>query len=138
MDNNPFRNRYGRGGVAAVFAVLCLSIIAPRVNAQTIKTCTPTTPCAITWTPNTEPDMQEYRVFLRGASAGYDFDAPAVVIPHPTAQSTTVNLGTLTDGQHFLVLKAVDLAGNLSESSNELTFLYDGPPQAVTITITVP
>lgn len=136
-ERQPGIRRNLSAAICAVWCGLWLSLSAPPLQAQTIPTCSPARPCQMTWTPNSESDMQEYRVFLSTTAGAYDLARPTATIPHPNASSTTVNLGTLTDGVYFLAVTAVDQAGNMSARSNEVSFRFDGPPGAPAITITV-
>lgn len=80
------------------------------------------------WTPNTEPDMKEYRLYR------LDLGRQLIgTIPHPTAlyEFTVV----VPDGSEVLlrfVLTAVDQSNNESADSNEATYPFDQkPPDAV-------
>lgn len=103
------------------------------VEAQTIKTCSLVTPCTFTWERNIETDMKEYRVYVSQVSQAYP-TSPAKVIQHP---ATSTALGILDQGMYFVVVRAVDQAGNESGNSNELTFFYDAPPLAPVIQFSV-
>lgn len=113
---------------AVVASMVSASVAMSVAAAQTVPTCTPAVPCTIQWIPNSEPDMKEYRVLLSKTAGQYDAAKPAAVIIHPAASGSTAKVGTLDDGQHFLVVVAVDQVGNVSAYSNEVTFRFDGPP----------
>lgn len=72
-----------------------------------------------TWTPNTEPDMKEYRLYRT------DGTSPVLIgtIPHPTA---TYDFTTVApDNQDYtllFVLYAVDTANNVSLPSDPAPF----------------
>ena len=86
-----------------------------------------------TWTPNTETDMKEYRL--------YRLDPTRVLvgtIPHPTATFDFTTTGP--DGEEVLmtfVLTATDQAGNESGDSNVATFPFDQKAPAAPIGVNV-
>ena len=86
-----------------------------------------------TWTPNTETDMKEYRL--------YRLDPTRVLvgtIPHPTATFDFTTIGP--DGGEVLmtfVLTATDQAGNESGDSNVAIFPFDQKAPAAPIGINV-
>jgi hypothetical protein len=92
-------------------------------------------PLKATWTPNTETDMKEYRL--------YRLDPTRILIgtiPHPPVLPYNFTT-TAPDGSEVLmtfVLTAVDQAGNESGDSNVATFPFDqmapGVPKNVIIT----
>lgn len=104
--------------------------------------------CTIEWdepTTNTDStpltDLKEYRIWL-AVTAGAFTGAPTVVVPAPKAAPgpgsvLTWSCAGLTDGQKWLTVRAVDLAGNESanaavdpatggSTANGLPFVYDG------------
>jgi len=104
-------------------------------EAQTVPVCTPAQPCTLEWNANAEPDMQEYRVFISRTSGQYDLTQPARVIQHPGTSGDTAGIGALAEGPHFVVITAVDQSGNMSGLSNEVQFIFDGPPGAPVLRI---
>lgn len=95
----------------------------------------------IEWTPNTEPDLAGYKLFMREASAQYDYTQPVWQGPETTCK--VLNLSDSVD--YRFVLRAYDVWGNESGDSNEVR-LYKGQtpdtippavPKLDTITVTI-
>lgn len=117
----------------AILAITLAMLYSPIMGqAQTLQTCSLSLPCSMQWDANLEPDMSVYRVYLSQVSGVYT--VPYVTVSHPTV---TTSLGVLTQGTYFLRVTAVDLSGNESLPSNELTFFYDGVPSNPTIRFSV-
>lgn len=112
---------------------LCLILCIPLLGqAQTVRSCSVSQPCEIVWDRNTESDMASYRLYLSQQSGIYT--TPIQTLTHPVTQTS---LGILPQGIYFLVVTAVDVAGNESLRSNELTFFFDGNPGSPTIRFSV-
>ena len=129
--------------VLIMFALLCLGLTAV-VQAAPLVTCSQQRPCLIHWDANKELDLQGYGLYLSSISGTYSH-TPALVIPDSILRNGAqqelelVMLGIgFKAGPAFAVVTAFDLAGNESARSNEIAFLYDSPPLAPTLTITVP
>ena len=123
--------------LSLILFTLCNVSLSPAF--ATSVTCSAAKPCVIQWNANTEPDLKEYRLYLSQVAGQYG-PVPKIVIPKPTAQLSSISLGALLDGVYFVTLTALDLGGNESAKSNEVSFTYDGIPAApvITISVTVP
>lgn len=85
----------------------------------------------IRWQANTEPDLQEYRVYTGTASRTYG-------TPTPAGKATSYTVGNLEEGiLYYFAVTAVDTSGNESGFSQEVskTILDTHPP---TVAITSP
>ena len=105
-----------------LLASLCTSL----VQAQTVPQCSLARPCQVLWNANTEPDMQDYRLWLRRVEVP-DFPVtPFLVIQHPSTSVTDTqfrtSLGELIPGRYALAVTARDLALNESAKSNSVIF----------------
>ena len=105
-----------------VLASLCTSL----VQAQTVPSCSLARPCAVQWNANTEPDMQDYRLWLRKIEVP-DFPlTPFLIIQHPSTSVTDTqfrtSLGELIPGRYALAVTARDLVLNESVRSNSVIF----------------
>lgn len=126
-------------GLRVLFLTVLVALVSARVSGAASIVCSPVKPCSIQWNANTELDLKEYRLYISQATGTYGI-VPKLVIPISTTHTSSIGLGLLSDGPYFVTLTAVDLAGNESGRSNEVSFVYNGPPVApvVTITVTVP
>jgi chitodextrinase len=72
------------------------------------------------WDPSSDASgIKEYRIFKNDVLAG-------------SSQTTTAMISNLSAGLTCLfTVKAVDLAGNVSEKSNDLVFVVNSPPVAI-------
>jgi hypothetical protein len=93
------------------------------------------------WSPNSEPDLAGYRVFVREAGQGYDYNSPAW-----SGTETTCTINDILETKNYnFVVRAYDTEDYDSGNSNEVAYfkgtipdgLPPGKPQTVTITITV-
>ena len=117
-----------------VLAVLlsCSSVWALDLDAD----CSNIKPyCGVMWHPNSEPDMKEYKMYLRSLPTPFNMSNTALTIPHPTTEVKDVagELGLSQNGDYAIVVTALDNAGNESGPSNEVQFHYaviDLPPSA--------
>ena len=75
------------------------------------------------WSPNSEPDLVGYRVFVRDWNGDYNYAAPAWEGATVTCTISDLNTAKLP---HFVV-RAYDLEGYESGDSNEV-YLSNGPP----------
>lgn len=76
----------------------------------------------LTWSPNTEDDLEGYEVF-QSTVAGQYGPTPIATIPKGTHTYAVILPDPLVDTPYFFVLKAYDFAGNRSTPSNEVTKL---------------
>ena len=87
---------------------------------------------ALSWTPNTEPDIQGYLLYrdLRLANA----TGPVIgsLVPYLIRPAAYNDLG-VPDGVHRYFVQAMDMAGNISGPSNEVEFLVDTRPPHVPV-----
>jgi fibronectin type III domain protein len=93
------------------------------------------------WSPNSEPDLDGYKAFVREKGAGYDYATEAW-----KGKETTCKIENLDGNKtYYFVLRAFDTEGYESGNSNEVSLVKgtvpDGAPpldpKTVTITITV-
>jgi len=70
----------------------------------------------LTWTPNTEPDMESYWVY-RSTTSGL-YSVALATVTHPTSEYK--DTGLTNDTTYYYVLKAVDEAGLVSDASDEV------------------
>lgn len=102
-------------------------------EAQTLKTCSPLSPCSIFWSANTEPDMALYKLYVRKLPTPFPTTrgAPLLTVSHPqSALSSTAFMAAiraLQPGDYGLVVTAVDNVGNESLNSNEITLKFLTP-----------
>ena len=95
--------------------------------------------CRISWiAPTTNADgtpltdLAGYRVYVGTAPGVYGVATATVVQP-----ATTWPCGTLSNGQKYTVVTAVDLAGNESIRSTEVPFVLDTIAPAAPSEVTV-
>lgn len=115
-----------------IFMLITLLLFASLASAETVT---------LEWSPNSEPDLSGYSVYVREAGQGYDYNSPAW-----EGTETTCTINNLLDTKNYLfVVRAHDTEGYDSENSNEVAYFKgtvpDGKPpgkvQTVTITIIV-
>ncbi len=124
-----------------VFVLVMVVMLMPMISfAQSPVYCTTEKPCQVQWDANTEPDMSHYNFYWGSATRTYDGAGAPFRVDHPSTQiqDLVTNLA-LNDGVYFLAVTAVDLAGNESDFSNELSMIVDTQaPGTPTITIVIP
>ena len=76
----------------------------------------------LSWDANTELDLAGYRVYVGQASGQYGSPIPLGKV----TEISLASLGIVADGNYFVAMTAVDLAGNVSGFSVELPFVLDG------------
>jgi len=82
-------------------------------------------PVGLEWDHNTEADLAGYRVYQSTVSGNY----PAEYTEVP-AGTNSVTLSACPDGTMYWVLTAVDLAGNESGRSNEVSAVFNSDAPA--------
>jgi len=105
-----------------VILAVFLSLVASSVFAGS---------ATIRWQANTEPDLQEYRVYTGIASRTYG-------TPTPVGKATSYTVGNLEEGvTYYFAVTAVDTSGNESGFSQEV---YKTIPDthAPTVAVTSP
>ena len=111
-------------------SAVVLALVLPQLAECSLSRRIPTA-TALTWTaPTTNEDGTElldlagYRVYILPSNTAHD------VTQNPTdlVTQTTVRLDQLQPGLYTAYVTAVDHAGNESQPSNEVTFLYGEAP----------
>jgi hypothetical protein len=108
----------------ALLAALCTPVLAQAVG-PVLKTCT------LTWDPLTVTDLKEYRVYVSSTPGTENLSfAQGPAIQPPAVTTTCAAQGITTEGQKYVIVTGVDLAGNQSARSNEVPFVLDvtAPP----------
>lgn len=132
--------RIGVGGsVLSFILVLTFPVLG---HAQASPSCSVVTPCSVFWTANTEPDMKDYRVWLRKLTDAYG-PTPLMTIVHPQSSMNATQfmgaLGNLTAGSYALAVTARDKTVNESAKSLDVFFTFVVadvlPPLVPTVTI---
>jgi hypothetical protein len=93
------------------------------------------------WDANTENDLAGYRVFMREAVNGYNYESPAW---EGTKTTCTIN-DVLPDKDYRFVCRAFDTEGYESDNSNEVSYILGtvpdgkppGKPKTVKLTVTL-
>ena len=114
--------------------ILAVVFLALFTNPAYAAICVQTGSITLTWQANPEPDLSHYDV--------YECDTVDGAYTHLTKVSDMeyVILTSLSEGNHYFKLKAVDTCGNESAFSDpsEVVRIDTTPPgQPATITITV-
>lgn len=80
----------------------------------------------IEWNPVVATDLKEYRVFQKSlASQSYTYTTPFVVVQAPGVGHSFSGTIRPPEGQNYMVVRTVDLAGNQSVDSNQVAFVFD-------------
>ena len=124
-----------------VFSVLIsASLCTSLVQAQTVPSCSLARPCQVLWNANPEPDMKDYRLWLRKVEVAEFPVTPFLIIQHPSTSVTDTqfrtSLGELIPGRYALAVTARDLVLNESVKSNSVIFdfvLVDTTPPAAPV-----
>lgn len=91
------------------------------------------TDVTLVWDPNTEADIDGYRLYQSVTSGTYNKDADKVAdVKHADVCGETQCQTTITveDGTWYWVATAYDTYGNESDYSNEVTETLDSTPPA--------
>ncbi len=88
---------------------------------------------ALTWTANTEPDLQGYLLYRNQQLANATGLVIGSMVPYLIKPAAYNDLA-VPDGKHRYFLQAMDQAGNVSDPSNEVEFTVDTHPPHVPIT----
>ena len=107
-----------------LMAVALLVVLVGPVGAQVGPVLNH---CTASWTASPSADVVSYRVYLSPTAGGVG--AVVGTVPAP-ATSWTCAAGTVSDGQHYATVTALDAAGNESARSNEFPFVFDGTAPA--------
>lgn len=105
----------------------------PRAPLQLQGTLSGGNNIALTWTANTEPDLQGYLLYRDQQLA----NATGLVIGSLTPyliRPTAYNDLAVPDGVHRYFVQAMDQAGNVSDPSNQVEFTVDTRPPHVVVT----
>ena len=86
----------------------------------------------LTWTPNTEPDLQGYLLYRNQRLVNANGLVIGSLVPY-LIRPPAYNDLQLPDGVYRYVVYAMDMAGNISEPSNEVEFLIDNQPPHVPV-----
>lgn len=88
---------------------------------------------ALTWTANTEPDLQGYLLYRNGKLANATGLVIGSLVPYLIKPAAYNDLA-VPDGKHRYFVQAMDMAGNTSGPSNEVEFTVDTRPPHVAVT----
>ena len=84
----------------------------------------------LVWDANTD-DTTEYLVYYSQTSGSYNYETPVGTVTHPAVEYT-ISAGNPTEGQtYYAVVRARDAAGNMSASSSEVSFTFDGTAPSI-------
>lgn len=86
----------------------------------------------LTWTPNTEPDLQGYLLYRNQRLVNANGLVIGSLVPYLIRPAAYNDLN-LPDGLYRYVVYAMDMAGNISPPSNEVEFLVDNQPPHVPV-----
>lgn len=103
----------------------------PRAPLQLAGTLTVNN-VALTWNANTEPDIQGYLVYRDQRLANATGLVIGSLVPY-LVKPNAYNDVSVPDGRHRWFVQAMDLAGNVSDPSNEVEFTIDTRPPHVAI-----
>jgi len=115
-----------------ITALLANSAIAQAQQTPTNTKCNDKS--ALSWQMNTETDMDHYNVYSSNFPLDPTIDNSALIliqVPHPAPGATEVTHplnSTLSDGDKYFRVSAVDKAQNESPLSKEVGCLYDKIP----------
>ena len=113
-------------GLVARWSVVLLILLAPLAAHADGPRVSPTSGNGLEWNPVVASDLKEYRVFLKPSSTQpYNYAAPFAVVPAPGVGQSFSGTMQPAEGQHYAVVRAVDLAGNQSADSNQVAFVFD-------------
>jgi subtilase family serine protease/flagellar hook assembly protein FlgD len=86
----------------------------------------------LTWTPNTEPDLQGYLLYRNQRLVNASGLVIGSLVPY-LIRPAAYDDRQLPDGVYRYVVYAMDMAGNISPPSNEVEFLIDNQPPHVPV-----
>jgi len=97
----------------------------------------------LSWEMNKEIDIDHYQVYVASLPDIAQTDPPvsmligvphdpdsATILPDGSAEIVYEFRGTMSKGEKYFTVKAVDKSGNMSPHSNEVGCLYDTSPKA--------
>ena len=109
--------KYFRKNLIGLHLFVFLSLMLIAVASASAETTT------ISWDANTEPDIAGYLVAYGTASRSYSSEVNV-----PGASTTSVEISGLEAGKtYYFAVRAVDLAGQLSDYSDEVTRTFALP-----------
>lgn len=86
----------------------------------------------LTWTPGTEPDLQGYLLYRNQQLANSTGLVIGSLVPYVIKPAAYEDMD-LPDGRYRYFVQAMDMAGNVSDASNEVEFKIDNRPPHVPI-----
>ena len=119
------------GQIATDSVTVTVKNTPPRAPIQ-LQAVPSTNNVALSWTPNTEPDLQGYLLYRDQQLANAKGLVIGSLVPYLIKPAQYDDLA-VADGLHRYFVQAMDLAGNVSDPSNEVEVKIDTRPPHVAI-----
>jgi subtilase family serine protease/flagellar hook assembly protein FlgD len=119
------------GQIATDSVTVTVKNTPPRAPIQ-LQAVPSTNNVALSWTPNTEPDLQGYLLYRDQQLANAKGLVIGSLVPYLIKPAQYDDL-SVADGVHRYFVQAMDLAGNVSDPSNEVEVKIDTRPPHVAI-----